>query len=197
MVEKLKNFHLLKPGVVFKGDWFNMKIPQNIEVGENTFIDSSHCFKNYHSQLDTGLKIGSGVTFWRTSLAVEESGYVEIGDFCYIANASIVCSKRIKIGSNVFIAGGTTIVDSDFHPLDPLKRLEDIMALSPVGDRTKRPFIESQPVIIEDNVWIGFNVTILKGITIGKGAVIEPGSLVLNDVKAGQRIAGNPAKPIE
>jgi maltose O-acetyltransferase len=53
---------------------------------------------------------------------------------------------------------------------------------------------DSAPVIIEDDVWIGFNATILKGVTIGKGAVIQPGSVVLKDVPAGAVVSGNPAQ---
>lgn len=194
MTTFIRKFFPLTPGTRFEGDWFNGTVPENIIVGENTVADSTHCFKNYHSLLKTGLKVGSHVTFWRTSLAVEESGMVEIGDFCYIANASIVCSKEIRIGSYVLIAGGVTIVDSDFHPVDPLNRLKDAIALSPLGDRSARPTIITKPVLIGDNVWIGFNATILKGVTIGTGAVIEPGAVVLKDVLPGQRVSGNPAK---
>jgi acetyltransferase-like isoleucine patch superfamily enzyme len=68
------------------------------------------------------------VTLWRTSLAVEEHGYLEIGDYCYLANASLVCSERITIGSRVLIAGGVTIADSDFRPLAPAARLADTVA---------------------------------------------------------------------
>ena len=41
-----------------------------------------------------------------------------------------------------------------------------------------------EPVIIEDDVWIGANVTILKGVTIGRGAVIAAGSVVNTCVSA-------------
>ena len=196
MKTKDNRFFPLIPGSKYTDDWFDGSVPINIEAGENTVIDSSNCFKNYHSEIKVGLKVGSNVTFWRTSIAVEESGMIEIGDYCYLANASLVCSKKIKIGSRVFIAGGVTIADSDFHPLDPLKRMQDVIALSPLGDRSKRPVVEAREVIIEDDVWIGMNATILKGLTIGKGAVIEPGSLVLKNVLPGQRVSGNPAKPI-
>lgn len=189
-------FYPLVPGSVFPGDWYVGRVPTNILVGENTMVDSSHCFKNYYSQLEIGLKIGANVTLWRTSLAAEEKGEIEIGDFCYIANASLVCSKRIKIGSRVFISGGVTIADSDFHPIDPLNRLLDIIAISPLGNREDRPEFKVDEVIIEDDVWIGLNATILKGVTIGKGAYILPGSLVLEDVQPGQKVSGNPAKPI-
>ncbi len=193
---ELKNFHILKPGKSIKGDWFKGTIPKNIIVGENTVFDSSHCFKNYHSQLDIGLEVGSDVTFWRTALAVEESGKLVIGSHCYIANASIVCSEKISIGNRVFIAGGVTIADSDFHPLDPMERLKDVIALSPVGNRLERALVEKLPVVIEDDVWIGMNSSILKGVTIGKGSVIEAGSVVLKDVLKGQTVSGNPAKVI-
>ncbi len=196
MINSVPKFYPLIPGSKFPGDWFNGVVPTNIQVGENTMLDSSYCFKNYHSQFDIGLKIGSNVTLWRTSLAADENGLIEIGDFCYLANASLVCSKSIKIGSRVFIAGGVTIADSDFHPLDPLNRLLDIIALSPLGNRKDRPDFKVDEVVIEDDVWIGLNATILKGVTIGKGAYIYPGSLVLENVLPGHKVSGNPAKPI-
>ncbi len=56
--------------------------------------------------------------------------------------------------------------------------------------------MKSKPVIIEDDVWIGFNATVLKGVRIGAGAVIQPGALVTEDVPAGITVSGNPAKPV-
>lgn len=189
-------FHLLRPGEAIPGDWFHGKIPVNIQVGENTVADSSFCFKHYFSGLPLGLKLGKNVTLWRTSLAAEENGFIEIGDCCYIANASLVCSKKISIGNYVFIAGGVTIADSDFHPIAPAARLADTIATSPLGDRKKRPPITATPVLIDDDVWIGFNATILKGVHIGKGAVIEAGAFVIEDVEPGAIVSGNPAKKI-
>ena len=193
----MQKFYPLQPGVIFEGDWFQGKIPDNILVGENTVMDSSVCFKNYFSSLPVGLKVGNNVTFWRTSLAAEENALIEIGDNCYISNASLVCSERISIGTNVLIAGGVTIADSDFHPVNPAARLADTIALSPVGNRSKRPPISTKPVIIEDDVWIGFNATILKGIRIGAGAIIEAGALVIADVPPNTEVAGNPARVVK
>lgn len=190
-------FHLLLPGKTIPGDWFAGTIPSNIKVGENTVVDSSFCFKHYFSSLPVGLHVGNNVTFWRTSLAAEENACIEIGNYCYIANASLVCSQRISIGNYVFIAGGVTIADSDFHPIEPAARLADTIALSPLGNRKKRPAIKVLPVVIEDDVWIGFNATILKGVHIGAGATIQPGALVIDDVEPGAIVSGNPAKKID
>lgn len=187
-------FHSLTPGAVFENDWHNGLAPANIEVGPNTVMDSSYCFKHYRSQRSIGLRVGRDVTFWRTSLSVGVDGYVEIGDGSYLENANLVCSCQIVIGCSVLIAGGVTIVDSDFHPVDPARRLADTVALSPSGDRARRPSVQARPVRIGDDVWIGYHATILKGVTIGSGAVVEPGSLVSRDVPPGTIVEGNPAR---
>lgn len=190
-------FYPLIPDTTLPGDWFPGRIPGNIEVGINSVIDSSFCFKHFYTTLPVGLRIGRHVTIWRASLAADENALLEIGDYCYIANASLVAAERISIGSHVFIAGGVTIADSDFHPLEPAARLADTVALSPVGARYRRPLMETRPVVIEDEVWIGWNATILKGVRIGAGAIIAPGSVVLRDVPPGVEVSGNPARAVD
>lgn len=188
--------HPLVAGAELEGDWFHSRIPENIEAGEGSVIDSTFCFKHYFATGPVGLRVGRNVTIWRTSLAVEKKGLIEIGDYCYIANASLVASSRITIGSHVMIAGGVTIADSDFHPLGPAARVADSIALSPIGDRTRRPAIETRPVVIGDDVWIGYNATILKGVHIGAGAIVSPGAVVIRDVASGTMVGGNPAREL-
>ncbi len=190
-------FYPLIPGTTLPGDWFPGQIPKNIVVGANSVIDSTFCFKHYYANALVGLRVGRDVTIWRASLAADEDAVIEIGDYCYIANASLVAAQRISIGSHVMIAGGVTIADSDFHPVTPAARLADTIAISPVGDRHRRPVIETRPVVIEDDVWIGWNATILKGVRIGAGAVIAPGAVVLRNVPPGVEVAGNPAQIVE
>lgn len=187
-------YHLLQPGKSLEGDWCNFPVPLNIEVGDNTVIDSSSCFKKFFSVLPVGLKLGSNITLQSPALATQEKGYIEIGDFSFISSAAIVASQKIIIGKYVHIAGGVTIVDSDFHPPDPADRIADTIAISPAGNKLLRPVFDTAAVVIEDEVWIGFNATILKGVRIGKGAVIQPGAVVLKDVPAGAIVSGNPAQ---
>ena len=186
-------FHQLQPGLKIEGDWHNFPVPMNIEVGENTVIDSSSCFKKYFSQLPVGLKVGSNVTLQSSALGIEKNGHVEIGDYSYISSACIAAYDKIIIGKYVFIAGGVTIVDTDFHPLDPAMRMLDTVAISTIGDKSRRPKFDTALVIIEDDVWIGFNATILKGVTVGKGSIIEPGAVVSKNIPAGSVVSGNPA----
>lgn len=186
-------YHLLKPGMIIEGDWHNFRVPFNIVVGENTVIDSSFCFKKYFSQLPVGLKLGNHVTIQGPAFGIEKTGYIEIGDYSYISSACLAISQKLIIGKYVFIAGGATIVDTDFHPIDPAQRLIDTIAISPVGNKERRPNFDTAPVIIEDGVWIGYNATILKGVTVGHDSVIQPGALVTKNIPANSIVSGNPA----
>ena len=191
-----QRFHPLVPGARLAGDWFAGRIPENIEAGDGTVVDSSFCFKHFFSTRPVGLRAGRGVTLWRTSLAAEDGGVIEVGDHSYLANASLVCAERIVLGARVMVAGGVTIADSDFHPLAAAQRLADTVALSPAGDRRRRPAMATRPVIVADDVWIGWNATVLKGVRVGEGSVIAPGAVVVRDVPAGVTVAGNPARVV-
>jgi bifunctional UDP-N-acetylglucosamine pyrophosphorylase/glucosamine-1-phosphate N-acetyltransferase len=50
--------------------------------------------------------------------------------------------------------------------------------------------------LIGRDVMIGSNTSLIAPITIGDGALTGAGSVVTKDVPAGQRVAGNPAKPL-
>jgi acetyltransferase-like isoleucine patch superfamily enzyme len=187
-------FQVLKPGVDIIGDWCSFPTPENIVVGENTVIDSSACFRKYYSKLTVGLKIGSNVTLQGPGLSPDVNGYIEIGDYSFISFASLAATEKIIIGKYVYIAGGVTIVDSDFHPIDPALRMMDTIAVSTIGDKSRRPSFDSAPVMIEDDVWIGFNATILKGVTIGRGSIIQPGAVVSKSIPEKSIVGGNPAE---
>ena len=90
----------------------------------------------------------------------------------------------VFIGRNCLIGFNVTIMDSDFHDLNPTKRLD------PTNIKTKK-------VIIEDNIFIGSNVLILRGVHIGKNSVIAAGSVVTKSFPENCVIAGNPAKIIK
>ncbi len=53
------------------------------------------------------------------------------------------------------------------------------------------------PIILEDDVWIGYGSIILSGVKIGRGAVIAAGSVVVKDVPSYAIVGGNPARIIK
>ncbi len=54
--------------------------------------------------------------------------------------------------------------------------------------------VETKPITIKDEVWIGANAVLTAGITVGKHAVIAAGSIVTKDVPDYSIAAGNPAR---
>ncbi|KAI5778302.1 hypothetical protein EDC01DRAFT_622896 [Geopyxis carbonaria] len=110
---------------------------------------------------------------------------------------------NIRLGKNVYIEFGCTILDScsvtikdrtilspnvsiysATHPIDPRKR-----------NGSRGPEM-AKPVMIEEDCWLGGNVTVLGGIVIGKGSVVGAGSVVTRDVPPFTVVAGNPARVI-
>jgi len=107
-----------------------------------------------------------------------------VGDDFAMTGGVLCVFKEIVIGSHVMIGANTTIVDTDFHPIDAELRRRNPM-------QTK-----AKPVYIEDDVFIGMNSLVLKGVRIGCGSVIGAGSVVTRDIPPGVIAAGNPARVI-
>ena len=109
---------------------------------------------------------------------------LDIGDNFGMTGGSLVAAEKITIGKNVIIGANCTIIDTDFHPLDP-----EIRRRSPQAAQTA-------PISIGDDVFIGMNCIILKGITIGQAAVVGAGSVVTHDIPSKVIVAGNPARVV-
>jgi acetyltransferase-like isoleucine patch superfamily enzyme len=126
--------------------------------------------------------LGEGVSFNGTVVPIElvtyTSGRIEIGDRTFINyGSSIAARASVKIGSYCHLGHYTFVMDNDQHD---------------VVRHTELP--QSDPVIIEDHVWIGSKAVILPGVRIGSRAVIGAGSIVTKDVPPRCVAAGNPAR---
>jgi acetyltransferase-like isoleucine patch superfamily enzyme len=53
------------------------------------------------------------------------------------------------------------------------------------------------PIVIEDDTWIGANVVVTAGVTIGKHCVIAAGAVVTNSIPPFSIAVGNPARVIK
>ena len=169
--------------------WQEGELPPGVILGADSTIKGDSAFKRFLGALSIGNHcVMDGVQF-----SVGKSAQITIGDQCYFTSTILMCELEIRIGNRVIIGWNSAIADSDFHPVDPALRIQDAMALSPAPTSIGRPPIETKPIIIADDVWIGPMVTILKGVTIGAGAFIEPGSMITRDVPPATRIGGNPA----
>lgn len=101
-----------------------------------------------------------------------------------MTGGTLCAAERIEIGDNVTVGANTTIIDTDFHPLEA-----QVRRLRPQDARTA-------PILIKDNVFIGMNCLILKGVTLGEDSVVGAGSVVTRSMPQGVLVAGNPARII-
>jgi acetyltransferase-like isoleucine patch superfamily enzyme len=56
--------------------------------------------------------------------------------------------------------------------------------------------LQSEPVVIEDHVWIGMRATVLPGTTVGHGSVIAAGAVASGHIPAFSVVAGVPARVV-
>ncbi len=108
---------------------------------------------------------------------------IVLGDHVGINGATVVANQSVRIDDHCVIAAHY-ITDNQNHSL--------------AVDRMTNPDapIETAPVHIEQNVWIGTLSVVLHGVTVGKNSVIGSCSLVRQDVPANTLAAGNPLRVI-
>ncbi len=141
----------------------------------NTFIyEGVKIGKNFQSGPNVLVRednsIGNDVVIWHG--ATISPGNI-IGDGCRIHAGSFL--ELVTLGKRVFIGPGVVFTD-DPHPLNPSPRIH-------FGGAT-----------VKDEAVIGANATILPHVRIGKRAVIGAGSVVTNNIPAGEVWVGNPAR---
>lgn len=90
----------------------------------------------------------------------------------------------VTIGDNVLLAQNVVIAGLNHN-------FEDVY--EPISQHG----VETKPVVIEDDVWVGANSVVLPGITIGKHAVVGAGSVVTRNIPSFSVALGNPAKVIK
>ncbi|MEH2319923.1 acyltransferase [Nostoc sp.] len=123
----------------------------------------------------------------------KENASISIGKRVFISG-SVIVAQSVKIGDDVLISWGTTIVDHNSHAISFSYREKD--AINWLAGKKDWSYVKILPVKICNKVWIGFNSIILKGVTIGEGAVVGAGSVVTKDVPPWTIVAGNPAQVI-
>ncbi len=114
--------------------------------------------------------------------------------------------ETIYIGSDVFIGDGAKIMGTDSKIFIGDKVMFGPNVTLMAGDHNtgeigrymydvheKRPQ-DDQPIIIQDDVWIGSGAIILKGVTLGTGSIVGAGAVVTRSTNPYSIVVGNPAK---
>ena len=110
-------------------------------------------------------------------------GDVVIGDHTRIGLHNTIIGP-VDIGNHVNLAQGITVTALNHNFSDTNKRIDE-------------QGVSTNPVTIEDDVWVGANAVILPGVTIGEHCVVAAGAVVTKDVPPHSLVAGVPAKVIK
>ena len=141
------------------------------------------------------LSVGAG-SIVEGKLTAERSGArIEIGENTFIGNSLIVSALEIRIGDDVLISWGCTLIDHHSHSTTWELRKSDVRDW--YQGRKDWSYVKTAPISIGNKAWIGFEAKILAGVTVGEGAVVGCGSIVTRDVPAYSIVAGNPAQVIK
>jgi maltose O-acetyltransferase len=142
------------------------------------------------------IRIGAHSLIRGELLVFFDGGRIEVGEWSFIGpGARVWAQSSVVIGSNVMIAHGVNIHDTNSHPTDWRERERDTQAVLS-GTYLQPTQTISKPVVIEDNAWIGFNAAVMKGVRVGRGAIVAAHAIVTRDVPAFSIVAGNPASVI-
>jgi maltose O-acetyltransferase len=131
-----------------------------------------------------GMEFGHGVTLSSDIVPIEFISYrgacISIGDHTFVNyGSSISAHKQVTIGRHCHLGHYTLILDSNDH-----------------GVEEREAVLPSEPVIIEDHVWIGSRVIILPGVSVGHHSVVGAGSVITSDIPANCLAVGNPARVV-
>jgi maltose O-acetyltransferase len=121
-------------------------------------------------------------TFVRPPIRCDFGFHTTIGSHSFVNTgmvaldvAPITIGDHVQIGPNVQLLTPT-------HPIDP--------------DLRRAGWEAAEPIVIEDNVWIGGGAIVLAGVTVGADSVVGAGAVVTRDVPPGVVVVGNPARVI-
>ncbi len=121
--------------------------------------------------------------------------YSCLGEYSYIAKNSQISRANIgkfcAIGPNVQMGLGThpTSTFVSIHPA-----FYSTLKQTTVTFSDKNLFVEHDPIVIGNDVWIGANAIVADGVSIGDGAIIAAGAVVTKNVEPYQIVGGVPAK---
>jgi len=152
-----------------------------ITIGDNFMMTNGHAINPISSNMQ-------GVFY------TESGGVISVGDNVGMSSTRMWIRNRLNIGNNVNIGAYVLLIDTDSHQMDYRMRRRD--ASSHFSKEELQDNINSAPITIEDDVWIGAHSIVLKGVTIGARSIIGAGSVVTKSIPADYVAAGNPCRVI-
>jgi acetyltransferase-like isoleucine patch superfamily enzyme len=166
-------------GVAWGQDWrvYGRPLIQR-HTGSRIVIGGGLHMRNWFSTNPLGVVHRSILATWSADAEIR------LGENINMTGTTICASQSVRIGNHIRLGANSSIIDTNFHPVDPVRRRN----LPREGD--------AEGVVIEDDVFVGMNVLILKGTTLRRGTVVGAGSVVSGDFPPDVVIGGNPARVV-
>lgn len=105
--------------------------------------------------------------------------------------------KTTRVGKEVFINFGCTFLDQGGITIEDgvfIGPGAKILTEGHPEEPELRHTLQTEPVVIRRNAWIGAGAMILPGVTVGENAIVAAGAVVTKDVPDNAIVAGVPAK---
>lgn len=180
-------------------DWYPAPLPDNLEAGDLAYLDTSYSFAGFQSGEQGGFKIGyASGNYLHSNFYTGELGKIEIGKFVILETTCIIANIYVSIKDHCMFSWGSVITDSwlDNTSYSSMSR-KSILKDAAFSENRFPVLPYSNPVIIEENVWVGFDAVICPGVHIGTGAVIGCKTVVTENVPPYAVVAGNPGKIVK
>jgi maltose O-acetyltransferase len=179
-----------------------MGVPRTITAGEWRRAVAAALYLSFARHLPwsfrPGGKLARGVRGWLgrhmldecgTNVNIEHGAWfgsgrgVRLADNADIGMDSLLMGP-VHIGRDVMMGPRCTLIAGN-HNFASTELPMNRQGLAP-----------EQPIVIEDDVWLGAAVVVVPGVRIGRGSVIGAGSVVAKDVPPWSIAVGNPARVV-
>lgn len=184
--------------VFIEGDWFPSPLPANIRLDEMAYPDTSYSFTTFFSKKPVGFTLGyASGNYGHGIFTTGKNGEIKVGRFVVLQCTRIISDLSVTINDHCMFSWGSVITDNwlTARTLSPTLRRQMLEAAAHSPTRHLES-ADPQPVLIEENVWVGFDAVILPGVTIGRGAIIGCKTIVAENVPPYAVVVGNPGRVI-
>jgi acetyltransferase-like isoleucine patch superfamily enzyme len=180
-------------------DWHPNPLPSNILLDEMAYPDTSYSFTTFYSKKTHGFKLGfASGNYGHGIFTTGENGEINIGKYVVLQCTRIISNLSVTIKDHCMFSWGSVITDSWMTAETISSEVRRAMLRLAANSNNRHiEFVDPRPVVLEENVWVGFEAIILPGVTIGRGAVIGCKTIVSEDVPPYAVVVGNPARIIK